>query len=149
MKRIIMMFAFIAILGCVSCTPHMKQAKKLIAEYTEKEEAVKAELDASDVAFSDDEWAFVEANAYYWSLRTVVVVGENWHLDVSDFHTAITEAAISADRLIVPLTPEQSDYMHKYNEMCMYSSTKRVLERWVEIQNAKKVNKEDLKTRDI
>ena len=131
MKKLLFLLALVASL-CISCS-NVKRANELISEYQEKYELANQEVNNLMVPFSEEEWAYVLANAAYYANETAIVVGENWELNMQPMKSARLSLAGNVQKTKCPLTKEQDAVLHKYAEAAMYLATVKVLQRWLEI----------------
>ena len=136
MKKIILLFAFVAGLICtVGCTSNMKRARELIAEYQQKVEEANAELNeiALGIDLTPELDAYVQAYAGSYAYRAAVKVAENWQLTTEPLQYEVVKYSLRADSLSFPLTEEEEAYRSKYTEVAMYKAVVMVLEQWVEL----------------
>ena len=135
MKKLFILLLAVASLCCVSCSSNMKRANELIDEYTQEENSLYNEINGLDVFFTDEEWAYVEAEAKAREYQIIAVVGENWNLNVTEFKYDAVRQIAKAEKLRVNLSEEQRAFAQKYWDMRTYHATVAILKRWVEIHS--------------
>ena len=138
MKKLICMLAFIASLMCACTNPRVERAHRLIDEYQQKAEIANQELNkmiSNGICLTDEQEAYIIADAKVWATKTMIVVGENWSLEMAPLRFEAAMLAVKAEELKVPLSPEQKAYAHKFNEVSMYLGTVSVLEKWLELNS--------------
>lgn len=138
MKKLLCILAFVASLMCACTNPQVKRAHELIDEYQQKADDARQELNemlVGGLSFTDAQEAYIIANAKAWSTKTMVVVGENWNLEMSPLRFEAAMLAVKAEELKVPLSPEQEAYAYKFNEASMYYGTVSILQKWLELHS--------------
>jgi hypothetical protein len=137
MKKTVIVLALIAGV-CCSCNSNMKKVQKLIEEYSQNADTLCKELNASDVRFTNDEWAYVEAEREAQECETIIKVGRNLDLNVAKVgytQKKLQRLICRAEILRVPLNAEQRAFAQKYWDMKVYASAQQLLERWVQIHS--------------
>ena len=107
-------------------------------EYQQKAEIANQELNkmiSNGICLTDEQEAYIIADAKVWATKTMIVVGENWSLEMAPLRFEAAMLAVKAEELKVPLSPEQKAYAHKFNEVNMYLGTVSVLEKWLELNS--------------
>lgn len=137
-KKVILLLALVASVCFASCNPYMKKAQGLIEEYSMNVDSLSNELNSMTVSFTDEEWAYVEAEREFRECELVLIVGHNLDLNVAKAGYTEKEAGrleYRAEILRVPLNDAQTAFAQKYWDMRCYSIGKALLERWVELHS--------------
>lgn len=131
MKKIIFLLGLIASLCCVSCSSNVKHARELIDEYAQKENQLYNEVNGMDVFFTDEEEAYIEAEAMARAYQTKAVMSEDWGLDDDEFEYEAFRMIVRSENLRVKLTEEQRIFAQMYWDMCIYHAKTVILEDWL------------------
>ena len=84
-----------------------------------------------DVFFTDEEQAYIEAEAMARSYQTKAVMSENWGFDDEEFEYEAFRMIVRSENLRVKLSEEQRIFAQMYWDMCTYHAKKVILEDWL------------------
>ena len=84
-----------------------------------------------DVFFTDEEEAYIEAEAMARMYQTKAVMSEDWGLDDDEFEYEACRMIVRSENLRVKLTEEQRIFAQMYWDMCIYHAKTVILEDWL------------------